>query len=796
MLTARERLERRKARPALVELYRALSRLTSTLTVMNTGAHPDDEESGMLAALRFAYGMRVIIACSTRGEGGQNSLGPERGGALGVLRTRELEEAARTLDADVVWLGHGPDDPVHDFGFSKDGKDTLARWGRERLLERLVRAYRAERPDIVIPTFLDVPGQHGHHRAMTEAAEEAVSLAADPHAFPEHLAGGLTPWQVGKFYLPAWSGGGGTYDDEVPPPNATVTVSAPGADPATGAAYAEIGEWSRAFHASQGMGEWQPEPQAEWPLHLKLGGSGGETDIRDGLPATLADLASGLGKEAGDQLHTAQARIELALGAFPQRVEIIENLAAAARHIEIAQSLLSEEEKERFGHRLARKLAEIDAALACAAGLTATVWAEPAVLAPGGSGTLHVHIGPNEAAFIEIEPILPEGISCGQARRENSLASFPLTVSGEAPVRNAYPPQFSSLLGGAGAAVALHAEIGGRKARILVEPEQPIDIVPAHSVALSPDAAIVSTCSAPGPIPVRTDIDGPKASLELAAAPRIAVKKTAEGFEIEIARDIQPGRYSLRATVDGAQAYRQTPVAYPHIGRTRFIAPQNLDVLVLDLRLPEGTRVGYIGGGSDRVGLWLKRMGLDVTELDEAGLRGDLSRFSTIVVGIFAFGLRPDLSAATEKLHEWIAAGGHLVTLYHRPSDGWSPEKTPPRRLVIGSPSLRWRVTDPASPVDILAPEHPLLTGPNRIGQEDFSGWDKERGLYFASRWDDAYEPLLAMHDAGEAPLKGSLLSARVGRGRHTHTSLVLHHQLDKLVPGAFRLMANLVQSA
>ena len=210
MLTARDRLARRKSRPSIVTLHRALTRLTSTLTMMNTGAHPDDEQSGMLALMRFGMGMRVIIACSTRGEGGQNTLGPERTGPLGILRSREMEEAARELDTDVVWLGHGPDDSVYDFGFSKSGPDTLARWGKGTIIERLVRAYRQERPDIVIPTFLDVPGQHGHHRAMTEAAETAIALAADPTAYPEHFAEGLTPWSIAKYYLPAWSGGGDT----------------------------------------------------------------------------------------------------------------------------------------------------------------------------------------------------------------------------------------------------------------------------------------------------------------------------------------------------------------------------------------------------------------------------------------------------------------------------------------------------------------------------------------------------------------------------------------------------------
>ncbi|WP_248633451.1 PIG-L family deacetylase [Cereibacter changlensis] len=211
------RLAAREASPALMRLHRALSRLGSVVTVMNTGAHPDDEQNGMLAWFRLGLGMRVIVACSTRGEGGQNILGPERGGLLGVLRSREMEESARVIDADVIWLGHGPADPVHDFGFSKDGDATFLRWGEERTLERLVRAYRSARPDIVIPTFLDVPGQHGHHRAMTRAAETALALAADPAAFPEHAAEGLAPWRVAKFYLPAWSGGGATYDDALPP---------------------------------------------------------------------------------------------------------------------------------------------------------------------------------------------------------------------------------------------------------------------------------------------------------------------------------------------------------------------------------------------------------------------------------------------------------------------------------------------------------------------------------------------------------------------------------------------------
>ncbi|MHA1572177.1 MAG: PIG-L family deacetylase, partial [Alphaproteobacteria bacterium] len=144
-------------------------------------------------------------------------------------------------------------------------------------------------------------------------------------------------------------------------------------------------------------------------------------------------------------------------------------------------------------------------------------------------------------------------------------------------------------------------------------------------------------------------------------------------------------------------------------------------------------------------------------------------------------------------LHVFVEAGGNLITLYHRPWDNWDPQHVPPRYLKIGQPSLRWRVTDARAEVTILAPGHLLLNTPNHIGPADWADWVKERGLYFAAEWDDAYTPLIAMADKGEAPLKGALLSARLGQGRHTHTGLILHYQMDFLVPGAFRLFANMI---
>jgi LmbE family N-acetylglucosaminyl deacetylase len=779
MLTAPERLRRRAAQPRLVTLARALSRLKSTVTVMNTGAHPDDEHSEMLAAMRHQFGMRVIVACSTRGEGGQNTLGPERGGVLGVMRSREMEEAARALDADVAWLGHGPDDPVHDFGFSKSGPDTLSRWGEDRTIDRLVRAYREFRPDVVIPTFLDVPGQHGHHRAMTEAAERALALAGDP----AYETDGLAPWTVAKFCLPAWSGGGDTYDDEVPPPAANIVIRAPDTDFATGMPYWQLGEVSRAYHASQNMGHWRHPGETQWQLHRV--GATAQSDLLDDLPKSLADLGP------SPYLAAADAALAQAIAAFPNSAAVLPALSIARRAIRGAQQDIAPE----HAHRLSRKLEELDAASAIAAGLEIYASVSSASVAPGGTVDLVLEVERGAAQSIRVTPITSGAFApTGSAEVSGDRLTVPLTALAEASIDNAYRPDWLALGKNGNVSLLVEAEVNGEMIRFTRDTEEDLQLAPAYTVAITPDALILPL-SSPTTKTVAIKADIALDRIALPGAPSLTVEASENSFAITSDVLLTAGRHTLPLLVDGVPAFGITPIAYPHIGSTRFARPLSLDVLALNLALPD-TRVGYVGGGSDRVGLWLNRMGANVTELDAEALAGDLSNYDTIVVGIFTFGLRPDLKAATQKLHRWVEAGGHLVTLYHRPSDGWTPDTTPPRPITIGSPSLRWRTTNPAAEVTFLDPEHKLFAGPNRITADDFAGWDKERGLYFASAWDAAYTPLLAMSDAGEKPLTGSLLSAKIGTGRHTHTSLVLHHQLDKLVPGAFRLMANLLQSA
>jgi hypothetical protein len=413
---------------------------------------------------------------------------------------------------------------------------------------------------------------------------------------------------------------------------------------------------------------------------------------------------------------------------------------------------------------------------------------------PGAQIALDVAVDAPGLAKLSFLARLPDGIEASEVSREPGRVRFAMTIPATAAYTGHYPPAFDPMGGNGLASVRVSGEIGGRTIGIDLDPEEPLTIGPQQSLTLNPAFAILRTDARASGIGVQSVGASPT---DWQVPQGWSVRRQGKDWVIDPPQQAGHGVATLVPILDGRPASSVRTIAYPHLPPVPFIAPAEFKVLTLDVTLPKSARIGYVGGGSDNVGTHMCRLGLDVTDLAEADLKTRyLSDFTTIVIGILAFGSRRDLQAATGCLHRFVEEGGHLVTLYHRPTDGWDPERTPPQRLAIGSPSLRWRVTDPSAPVTVLTPDHPLLTSPNRIEASDWQGWDKERGLYFASDYDPAYQELLSINDPGENPLKGSLISARIGRGRHTHVALVLHNQLDKLVPGAFRLLANLVQPA
>ncbi|WP_375552086.1 PIG-L family deacetylase [Rhodophyticola porphyridii] len=765
--TDQSRIMAEAATPLIARIWRALQPLRSVVGFMNTGAHPDDETSAMLAVLGLRDGINLSFACANRGEGGQNDIGTEAGFDLGTIRTAEMERAAEMLDMRLYWLGQSPEDTITDFGFSKSGDETMARWGRDRTLARFVHILRMERPDIICPTFLDIPGQHGHHRAMTSAAHEAMELAADP-AF---TGSDLPIWQVSKLYLPAWSGAGGSYDDELPPPDVTLTIDGHGTDPVLGTSYARIAQQSRAFHRTQGMGRWiPPGAETDWPLHLaisKLGPDQGA--ITDNLPGDLRDL--------DPALDTAQTAIDAALAAFPDRAGM---LAAAAR----AHAALGQAQTDPLhAHRIGRKQAQLARLMRlCAHPDIRGRLAEPR-LTPGESTTLTVERRTACFGRATVTPVLPDWMD-GNGEE--------LRLSRAAPPSDPYPDSYDPLAPPA-PSLAVTIETDGIAATSHIALETPLLVAPSARADLSRHAAILNLARPGRAIELSvSNISGGTPRFDLPEG--WTQRWTGPQVALDAPEDVAMGLYHLPLLLDGQPAHGIRVFTHDHIAPRLRSTPATLRLRVADIAVPKA-RIGYIGGGNDRAAEWLAAIGCDVTDLGDQALASadPFAGYDTILIGVFAIRFRPVLARHMPALHDWTRNGGNLVTLYHRPWDNWDAKTTAPAPLEIGQPSLRWRVTDETAPVTHLVPDHPLLTTPNRIAPGDWEGWHKERGLYFAKSWDKAYTPLLAMSDPGEKPLHGALVSARIGQGRHTHLALILHHQMAQLVPGAFRLMANIV---
>ena len=794
---------RQEQRQPMRQLYGWLKSLQSTLIFMQTGAHPDDETSRMLARLSLGDGMHVVYVNAVRGQGGQNALGPERGDALGFLRTEELFEAMKSLRVDIGWLAETPNDPICDFGFSKSAEQTFEKWGTQHTLRQMVKMVRLFKPDILVPTFLDVPGQHGHHRAVTKTTIKVFYEASSNESFADL---GLEAWQVNALYLPAWGGGGGSYDDEVPPPKTTHEILTGEYDAIIGGTYAQIGEWSRACHATQGMGQRVDEEERPVPLHQLLTVSDQPflNGLTDGVPVNLAALAQFCENDAGRKAALlAQQAADEALSSFPDGRAVLTSLCR------LQSALLSLEKNipSTHTHRIHLKMRQIAMAASEAVALQIQLDISPSVPTVGDSAKANLswHVSDTtDAPKISAKLFGLEHLTLGSfedsegiGRRRNMTA--PVEISG---------PPLDPMVGWHGLMLTppnIHAEVSfsiGESQFVL--PVCPNDVFltkPAKIGRLAPSRALLRLEEA-NSIDIHLLLDEGLTSV----APPLLSMPSGWQFEAQADTEIgarsgrlrvpdtaQQGHYRIDASIDGDIIYDAQNLCYPHIrGQTHFYAAR-ADIALVNTVSLKSFKIGWIDGGVDEAYHWAEQLGAQIIQLDDSDLRsGRYEGLDVIVVGVFAGGTRP-LNNAMRYIRPWIEAGGRLVTQYHRPVDNWDQYTSSPLPLQPGSPSIRWRVTDASAPVQILQPNHSLLLGPNKISSEDFDGWVKERGLYFASEWDRAYIPLLAMSDGKETLLNGGLLYAPIGTGSHIHCALNLFYQMDHMVPGAFRLFANLL---
>jgi LmbE family N-acetylglucosaminyl deacetylase len=846
----------------------ALRRLGTTARVLHIGAHPDDENTALFAPLALGRGIDVAYLSLTRGEGGQNGIGPELGVALGVIRSEELL-AARRLDGGDQFFAR-----AIDYGYSKDADEAFRHWPRDSLLADVVAIIRRYRPDVVVSAWSGTPRDgHGQHQAAGIIAREAVLAAGDPSVFPQQIAAGLAPHETALYYRSAW------FSEDA----ADVELNTGTLDPLLGASYHQLAMASRSRHRSQDQGRsLTPGPRStafdrvDPDAEVRVGDSRRFGRYQDRAASTTGSLFAGVdtllsqrARRVADGADGAAAVASLAeyeglvaeardgfdalapWDLLPTLAEARHRLSRAASTLDAGSNAASPAVRDLLFH-IRDEEEDLRAALLAAANVELDAVADDGRVVPGQTFRLDLSVwnGGPAAVGAEIAPLLPAGWNAelveGPDRVEvaagdRAAAAWAVTVPPDADLTIPYyldpgspdpedmyrwPPDLDVR----GLPYAPDPVRGSFRLslRALDEPlalvrdaawigvdrrsgeyRVPVKVVPGVAVAVEPSVAVIPLSApepfsltvrlraqapdgaagelhavlpdgwtaTPDPLPVTLDDEGAERSVAVRVAPPAGLAAGEYRVPVELVTDHD--RYALGYDV----------VDYPHIRPHHLYRPAAVRVRAFDVRVAD-VAVGYVYGVGDGVPEALDQLGVDWTALDAAALAsGDLSRFDVIVTGTRAYEVRDDLVTYNQRILDWARRGGTLIVLYNKyPALGRDYAPWP---VTIARP--HGRVTDETAPVRVLEPDHPALTTPNPIGDADWEGWVQERGLYFWDTWDGPMTPLLAMSDPGEEPLTGSLLVAPLGEGTYVYTALALFRQLPEGVPGAYRLLANLL---
>ncbi len=819
---------------------RLLAKLVTHRRLLVIGAHPDDEDTSLLALVSRGMGGEAAYLSLSRGDGGQNLLGPDLGVSLGLIRSQELVAARRTDGARQYFTR------AFDFGFTRSIEETLKLWPKDVLVEDAVRIIRRFRPQVIVSTFSGTARDgHGQHQAAGLTAREAFALAGDSNALPQLTQEGLTPWAPKALYRSTY------FDREA----TTMHLPTGGVDPLTGRSYYQIAMASRSRHRSQDMGMLQPPGPSETRVAWVAGGVGaGAKELFEGSETRLRGIAGEVADPARrSSMEAMLDRLER-LAHDARRSLTPANLAAAAPSIaEVVKglrALRAQDLPPGVAVLLDEKIAAAGQALAAASGVALEAFTDREVAPPGEAFAVSVFVwnaggGPVPAA--EVSLTSPDGWSASgpaAAPRDvaaNTLADWKLSATIPANAQPTLPYFLRRKMQGdlydwsaappavrgepfqppplsaratvtlAGVAVTLEREVIYRfRDQALGEIRRPIRCGPFVDVALEPDLMVwptaqtkprqievTLTSNSDAPQQGRLEVGSPAGWPSVAPVP-FALGKRGERafFEIRVQppKKIPAGRaaFSVAAVLENG---RKEELAirlldYPHIPPTPEPLPAEVSLVTADIGLPKVRRVGYVRGASDRVPEYLEAIGLPVDVLSRRDLdAADFSRYDAILIGSRAYESDPELSRANGRLLEYARGGGLVVVQYQQYP--FVEGKFAPFTLEIARPHDR--VTDETAKVHLLDPGHPLFQRPNRIGNGDWEGWVQERGLYFAHAWDSHWTPLLSMADPGGPEQKGGLLVARVGKGHYIYTGLAFFRQLPAGVPGAYRLLANLI---
>lgn len=790
-----------------------LEKLAHTGSVLYLAAHPDDENTGLIAYMANEELARTAYLSLTRGDGGQNLIGSEQGKLLGLIRTNELLQA-RKIDKGEQYFTR-----ANDFGFSKSYEESLNFWGRDSVLKDVVWIIRKFRPDVIITRFpANYYKTHGHHTASAILAKEAFHTAADSSRFPEQLDY-VDVWQPKRLLFNAsrwfrpdleeyYKANGKKY----------ITFDLGTYNPLMGKTYAEIAAESRSMHKSQGFGT-APRRGEQVEFLEYIEGSIPESHVFDGIDVSWNRV------KGGKKIQQSLDKINKEYDEDAPNKSIPALVALYRQIRELPVDPLVEYKKEQL-----RKI------IADCAALHFQAYANRYYTAPGDTVWVNcafvdqsdypVTVSKISVPLTGIDTMVSKVVNSNQMLSSRLPLIIPANMEYTQPYwlrqpmdKGLYHVESYKLRGLPVAPPELTAAFD-----CLIEDEKftfeipieyewvdpvkgelfrPVEVAPSVTLNfLQPSYIFSSTKPRQVEILVKALKNEQRGNLQLklpkgwkCEPASIDLELEKENEEQQVTFTITPAEGEVRDTIR-AFFYTQDKtfdrslisIDYPHLPVLTVMPPASAPLVKMQVnRLKE--KIGYLPGAGDKVAEMLSNIGYPVTILDpERVQKGNLQQFDVIITGVRAYNTVKQLTYLNEVLLNYVHDGGTLLVQYNT-NRGLEIDKIGPYPFTIS----RERVTVEDSPVKFVLPDHPLLNYPNKITQEDFNGWVQERGLYFAQPWSEEYQTPLAFKDPGEEFLKGSLLVASYGKGKFIYTGISFFRELPAGVPGAYKLFINLI---
>ena len=797
-------------------IFAKIEKLNFLGSVLYIAAHPDDENTRLISYMANYEKAQTGYLSLTRGDGGQNLIGPELRELLGVIRTQELIEA-RKVDGGEQFFSR-----ANDFGYSKVPTETLKTWNKKEVLGDMVYIIRKFQPDVIITRFdYRTPGTtHGHHTSSALLAQEAFDLVNDKNSYSNQL-NLVNTWQPKRmYYNTSWWFYGSKEKFDAADKSNLVNISTGAYYPILGKSNQEIAALSRSRHQSQGFGTSGARGDDMEYLEFTKGEK----------PANKTDLFEGI--------DTSWNRVE---GGKPIGILIskitqeynFQNPSASISDLVKAYAMIQTLKEE---HWKLLKSAEIKEIIAACSGLYLEAVAENQSATPGSELTIsleainrsEVDMTLEKVVVLPENKIFPQNILLKNNVDENISIKIqlPKTLEYTAPYwlkekgtvgmyrvsdqNNIGKPdiiremktEFTIKING----VSLPFErtlIYKFNDPVKGEVYKPFDIEPRVATSFSDKVKIFNT-NATQTVAVKVQSGEANISGDLKlvlpknwkVSPEnipfsIALKNESKTYTFEVTPPKSSSEIEVKAiaTIDGTPFDKEKiMIHYDHISNQQVLQPSVAKFIKLDIQTGN-EKIAYIMGAGDDVPTSLQHMGYAVTIVKPEDIsKNYLQNFDVIIMGIRAYNTVKELEFKQPVLLDLVKEGKTMIVQYNT-TGKLVTDKIAPYSLRMS----RDRVTEEDASITFLSPNHPVLNVPNKITSNDFENWVQEQGLYYPDQWDKAFTPILSSHDENESPKKGALLVAPYGKGYYIYTGLSFFRELPAGVPGAHRLLANLI---